>query len=100
MGTLLAEALALTGRHLEGSDVLETQREPPGSRSRSYRVPCKRDGWRLPGDAEAGAVGGRETGAGRAATGAAGRDGDGSRGLETEHPFTTKKSIFPSCSSC
>lgn len=80
--------------------MLETQREPPGSRSRSYRVPCKRDGWRLPGDAEAGAVGGRETGAGRAATGAAGRDGDGSRGLETEHPFTTKKSIFPSCSSC
>lgn len=71
--------------------MLETQREPPGSRSRSYRVPCKRDGWRLPGDAEAGAVGGRETGAGRAATGAAGRDGDGSRGLETEHPFTTIK---------
>lgn len=50
-----------------------------------HRGPGESDGWRLPGDAKAGAVGGGEAGGGRAArVTAAGRDGHWSRGLRAE----------------
>lgn len=47
-----------------------------------HRISGESDGWRLPGDAEAGAVGGSETGGGRIA--AAGGDGHWSCGLKDQ----------------
>lgn len=61
---------------------------------RSHRVPSKSDRRRLPGDAEAGAVGGGETGAGRAAAAAAGWDGHRSRGLKAAYGIYMTSSLI------